>query len=89
MTVSTPPTRNCVKGEFGVSHLSTPPNLILGVADFKGWITVPSDKGNKLNLRLDRGVMVVPRQSASSLLSLRANSPTRWVQCRSINILIP
>ena len=35
MTVSTPPTRNCVKGEFGVSRLSTPPNLILGVANFK------------------------------------------------------
>ncbi len=67
MTVSTPPTRNCVKGEFGVSHLSTPPNLILGVADFKGWITVPSDKGNKLNLRSERGAMVVPRQSALSL----------------------
>ena len=67
MTVSAPPTRNCVKGEFGLSHLSTPPNLILGVADFKGWITVPSYNGNKLNLRLDRGAMVVPRRSASSL----------------------
>ena len=67
MTVSTPSTRNCVKGEFGVFHLSTPPNLILGVADFKGWITVPSDKGNKLNLRSERGEIVVPRQSASSL----------------------
>jgi hypothetical protein len=47
VTASTPPTRNCVKGESGVSHLSTPPNLILGVADFKGWITVPSEKVNK------------------------------------------
>jgi len=37
------------------------------VTNFKGWTTVPSEKGNKLNLRLDRGVMVVPRQSASSL----------------------
>ena len=73
MTVSTPPTRNCVKGEFGVSHLSTPPNLILGVADFKGWITVPSDKGNKLNLRSERGAMVVPRQSGWGLLSLKPN----------------
>ena len=37
------------------------------VTNFKGWTTVPSEKGNKLNLRLDRGAMVVPRQSASSL----------------------
>jgi len=67
VTVSTPPTRNCVKGEFGVSHLPTPPNLILAVADFKGWITVPSDKGNKWNLKLGETALVVPRQSASSL----------------------
>jgi len=67
VTVSIPPTRNCVKGEFGVSHLSTPPNLILRVADFKGWITIPSDKGNKLNLKLGETALVVPRQSASSL----------------------
>jgi hypothetical protein len=43
-------------------------------ASFKGWTIVHLEKGNKWNLRLDGDVMVVSRQSASSLHSLKANS---------------
>jgi len=46
-------------------------------------------EGQQVEFEVGQGAMVVPRQSASSLISLRANSPTRWAQCRSINILIP
>jgi len=32
-------------------------------ASLRGWAVIPLEKGKEWNLRLERGVMVVPRQS--------------------------